>query len=207
MAVGERPWAGRAGTSMEQGELFGAEAPQPPGLGYWPELITPQEERDLVRSLSELAVRPFEFHGYQGARETISFGWRYEFDRGEAVVADAPPHFLRPLLERAADKASSLTPLKDRPVFEQALVTRYDAGAGIGWHRDKAVFGIVAGVSLGAACVLRFRRRSASGFDRRQRRLEPRSLYVLTAEARTAWEHSISPMQALRWSVTFRTRA
>jgi len=39
------------------------------------------------------------------------------------------------------------------------LVTEYGSGAGIGWHRDKAVFGEVVGISLLAPCVLRFRRK------------------------------------------------
>ena len=35
--------------------------------------------------------------------------------------------------------------------------------------------------------------------------LEPRSVYLLTGAARTAYEHHIPPAAALRYSVTFRT--
>jgi hypothetical protein len=35
--------------------------------------------------------------------------------------------------------------------------------------------------------------------------LEPRSGYVLAAEGREAWEHSIPPLDRLRYSLTFRT--
>jgi len=35
--------------------------------------------------------------------------------------------------------------------------------------------------------------------------IEPRSIYVLSGEARTVWEHSIPPLDKLRYSLTFRT--
>ena len=82
---------------------------------------------------------------------------------------------------------------------------RYDPGAGIGWHRDRAVFEHVVGISLGAAATMRFRRRRTGGFDRAIAELAPRSAYHLSGEARHQWEHSIAPMPAARWSITFRT--
>ena len=36
-------------------------------------------------------------------------------------------------------------------------------------------------------------------------RLEPRSVYLLTGAARREWEHSIPPLDELRYSVTFRS--
>jgi len=47
----------------------------------------------------------------------------------------------------------------------QALLIRYDPGAGIGWHKDRSVFDHVVGISLGAPAVMRFRRRTSAGFD------------------------------------------
>ncbi|MCR6679645.1 alpha-ketoglutarate-dependent dioxygenase AlkB, partial [Escherichia marmotae] len=49
--------------------------------------------------------------------------------------------------------------------LEHVLVTEYAPGAGIGWHRDKAVFGRVVGVSLLSPCVLRFRRKLNEKFS------------------------------------------
>jgi len=37
--------------------------------------------------------------------------------------------------------------------------------------------------------------------------LDARSLYVMQDEIRWRWQHSIPPARALRYSVTFRTRA
>jgi alkylated DNA repair dioxygenase AlkB len=85
------------------------------------------------------------------------------------------------------------------------LVTEYVPGAAIGWHRDKAVFGDVVGVSLVSACVFRIRRTSGTAWERNSFRLEPRSAYLLRGPARTEWEHSIPAVDSLRYSVTFRT--
>ena len=35
--------------------------------------------------------------------------------------------------------------------------------------------------------------------------LRPRSAYLITGEARQAYEHSIPPVASLRYSITFRT--
>jgi alkylated DNA repair dioxygenase AlkB len=89
--------------------------------------------------------------------------------------------------------------------FQHVLVTEYGPGAGIGWHRDKAVFGQVVGVSLLAPCFLRFRKKVNTKWDRVNVLTEPRSAYHLTGPARAEWEHSILRVDALRYSITFRT--
>lgn len=87
----------------------------------------------------------------------------------------------------------------------QALVIRYDPGAGIGWHKDRPVFEDVIGISLGSPAVLRLRRRAVKGFERCSVPIASRSIYHLTGEARDSWEHSIAPIDACRWSITFRS--
>jgi alkylated DNA repair dioxygenase AlkB len=84
-------------------------------------------------------------------------------------------------------------------------VNEYRAGAGIGWHKDKPQFGIVVGVSLLTPATMRFRRPHGQKWIRTSHPLLPRSIYVLSGEARTDWEHSIPPLDALRYSITFRT--
>jgi alkylated DNA repair dioxygenase AlkB len=91
--------------------------------------------------------------------------------------------------------------------FEQALVLEYGPGAAIGWHRDKAVFGEVIGVSLLSPCRFRLRRKAGAGWKRYAMTVEPRSVYHLQGAARTEWEHSIPPVESTRYAVTFRQRA
>jgi len=85
------------------------------------------------------------------------------------------------------------------------LINKYEPGAPIGRHRDRPVFAKVVGVSLLAPCVFRLRRRMGAGFERNSLVLEPRSAYLLAGPARTVWEHSIPPVEALRYSITFRS--
>ena len=91
--------------------------------------------------------------------------------------------------------------------FQQGGVNEYPPGAGIGWHKDKPQFGVIVGVSLLAPATMRFRRAEGTGWIRASQRLEPRSIYILDGEARTGWEHSVPPVDALRYSLTFRTVA
>jgi alkylated DNA repair dioxygenase AlkB len=85
------------------------------------------------------------------------------------------------------------------------LVTEYGPGAGIGWHRDKAVFGETVGISLLSSCVLRLRRKvREKKWERVNVQAEPRSAYLLTGPSQAEWEHSIPAVEALRYSITFR---
>src|SRR5262249_29742519 len=184
--------------SAAQADLF--VAPALNGLHQAEAIVTPAEERALVASIDTLRLSPFRFRGWTGKRLTASFGWRHDFDHANLAPADPIPGWLLPLREKAG-RFAALSP--DRLV--QVSLIRYDPGAGIGWHRDRPVFDQVVGVSLGsAAATMRFRRRRPEGFDRASARLAPRSIYHLTGDARHAWEHSIAPMDATRWSITFR---
>ena len=61
------------------------------------------------------------------------------------------------------------------------------------------------GISLLAPAPLRFRRRQGERWERFTLSVEPRSAYLLRGEARSVWEHSIPPVETLRYSVTFRS--
>jgi alkylated DNA repair dioxygenase AlkB len=171
-----------------------------PGLELREHFISEEEEGELIARIDDLGLSPFRFQGWTGKRLTRSFGWRYDFDDASFTQSEPIPDWLLPLRERAADLAD-LAPAD----FAHALVVRYDPGAGIGWHRDRPQFDKVVGISLGAATVMRFRQRTASGFRRANVELEPRSAYLLTGEVRADWEHSIAAHQALRFSITFRS--
>ena len=170
------------------------------GLDYREDFIGAAEEAELIERLGGLELAPFRFHGWLGNRKTQSFGWRYDFDDASFRPADPLPEWLLPLRGKAAEFAGV-----DSDEFVHVLLARYDPGAGIGWHRDRPVFGKVVGVSLGSPATLRFRRRTPAGFQRASLEVEPRSAYLLTGEVRHDWEHSIAPGEQLRFSITFRT--
>ena len=171
----------------------------PAGFRYQSNLITAAEEREIVAHIRELPFREFEFHGYTGKRRVVSFGWQYDFSARHLQKVDDMPAFLRELRVPAAAFAGL-----DPEALQHVLVTEYAAGAGIGWHRDRNVFNEIVGVSLLAPCVFRLRRSVGGGWERINITAEPRSAYLLSGAARSEWEHSITPVDALRYSVTFR---
>jgi alkylated DNA repair dioxygenase AlkB len=183
----------------DQFSLFADGPTLPDGFRYQADVLSAHDEATLLSDLRALPFREFEFHGYTGKRRTVSFGWRYDFAREALDEADDIPAFLLPLRARAARFAGIEA---DR--LAHVLVTEYDVGAGIGWHRDKGVFGDVIGISLLAPCRFRLRRRRGSGWERVTVDAEPRSAYLLSGPSRTEWEHSIPAVDALRYSVTFR---
>jgi DNA oxidative demethylase len=174
--------------------------PRLAGLSQADAIVTPDEERALIAAIDAVGLSPFRFHGWEGKRLTASYGWRYDFDDASFRPDEPMPDWLLPLRARAAGFAG-LEPDE----LAQALLIRYDIGAGIGWHRDRPVFEHVLGISLGAATTMRFRLRRPDGFERMTALLEPRSIYHLTGEARHKWEHSIAGVTATRWSITFRS--
>jgi alkylated DNA repair dioxygenase AlkB len=179
-------------------DLF--DTPILPGLAYREALVSAGEEASLVARVDAEPLSPFRFQGWLGKRLTTSFGWHYDFNQSKFAAAAPIPDWLLPIKARAAAFAG----LDDRELI-QALLIRYDVGAGIGWHRDRPVFDHVVGISLGAPATMRFRRRSSSGFERASVLLEPRSAYHLSGEARHGWEHSITEMEVKRWSLTVRS--
>ena len=170
------------------------------GLSYRGNIIRESEEQALLDRLDRLDLAPFRFHRWLGNRRTQSFGWRYGFEDASFTPAEPIPEWLEPVRERAAAFAG----LSSQD-FVHVLLARYDPGAGIGWHRDRDVFDEVVGISLNTPAILRFRKRTDSGFRRVKLEVEPRSAYLLSGTARHDWEHSISPGAKLRFSITFRT--
>jgi hypothetical protein len=181
-----------------QPDLF--DEPRIAGLFQAGAVVTPDEERILIASVDAADLSPFRFHGWFGKRLTVSYGWNYGFEDASFTPGEVIPDWLLPLRAKAAQFAG-LHP----DALVQALLIRYDPGAGIGWHRDRPVFEHVLGISLGAPATMRFRKRKPRGFDRASVALAPRSIYHLTGEARHKWEHSIAAMEVTRWSITFRS--
>ena len=186
---------------MTHQPLLFAEAPlMPPGLVYAPNLLDAAEQAGLVAQIGQLPFKPFDFHGYIGRRKVISFGWTYDYDSRKVGQSQPMPDFLLPLRERAGGFAG-IQP----ETLRQVLINEYEAGAGVGWHRDRPMFGDVIGISLLSACRFRFRRAEGEGWERRNLTVEPGSAYLMRGPARDEWEHSVPPVEAHRYSVTFRT--
>lgn len=178
----------------------------PTGFAYREQFITPEEEAALVRHVAAVEFEAFEMRGVVAKRRVAFFGQSY--NEGPARPM---PDFLLPLRARAAAWAG----VKDDD-FAMTLINEYRPGAPIGWHRDAPQYERVAGVSLLAACRMKFRPyvapRAVELRAKPRRRkathqivLAPRSGYLITEQARREYEHSIPAVELFRYSITFRT--
>lgn len=175
----------------------------PPGLRYEAGWLSPAEEAGLIDIVRQLPLREAQYKSYTARRRVISYGGQFDYDSNELKPSAPLIEALHPLRERVARwggiAADSLV---------HVLVAEYTPGTPLGWHRDVPDFEDVFGVSLGGAALLRFRPYPPDSPQREdiiKLGVERRSIYALQGEARWGWQHSVAPVEALRWSVTFRT--
>jgi alkylated DNA repair dioxygenase AlkB len=183
--------------------LFGAEKILPNGFSYYPEFLSEQEEEALLAVITGLDLKALIFQGFEAKRKVESYGYDYHFDTRTITKGKNIPEGLHFLIQKVATRL-------DIPAdkLAEVLVTAYPEGSVINWHRDAPPFDIIIGVSLFSDCTFRFRPYEKSKQHRKAiltTEVARRSLYVIQDEARTDWEHSISPVKKPRYSVTLRT--
>ena len=186
--------------------LFEVAAKVPDGFIYRQNFISEAEEQALIREIQSVQLASFQYYQFTGKRRLASFGWQYEFGKNEITRAPDMPAFLLPLRTRAG-KLFDIDPNS----FSQSSIIEYSTGSPIGWHRDIAHFGVVVGISLGAACRMRFRKyhrvraKNSKRDETLSIELQPRSIYLMSGASRELWQHSIPPVKALRYSIMMRT--
>jgi alkylated DNA repair dioxygenase AlkB len=186
---------------MEQVEIF--PRPWPNGLAYREAFIDIDEEQQLLSEIRGLPLRESQYRQFTARRRTVNYGSSYDFTHLESRPAPPIPEFLGWLRERAAEWVGVRS--ED---FAQALISEYQPGTPLGWHRDVPDFETIVGISLAGAARLRFRpypwkpEKKAQVFALE---LAPRSAYILRDEARWGWQHHVPPTKVLRYSITFRT--
>jgi alkylated DNA repair dioxygenase AlkB len=189
----------------EPATLFGLDLPA--GFSHRDDFITIVEERQLIEAIREIKFDAFEMRGVVARRRVAFFGHTYDTSR---EAQGRIPDFLSSVRSRLADWAG-LEP----SAFAMALINEYPPGAPIGWHRDAPQYGIIAGVSLLSSCRMKLRPYVSPDDTRTAGRpvrkatheitLWPRSAYLIQGLARSGFEHSIPPVESLRYSITLRT--
>ena len=106
-------------------DLF--DAPVVTGLSMRPGIIDTVEEAGLIARIDATGLSPFRFQQWTGKRMTRSYGWSCNFETGRFAAAEPIPDWLASIKERAAAFAG-MAP----DALSQALLIRYDPGAGIG---------------------------------------------------------------------------
>lgn len=169
----------------------------PPGLRVIPEILDPETETSILAACDGAG---WDFMLRRGTRQ---YGHTYPFRGG--CFSPAPP--LPPALEAAFFAARDAFGLEMRA--DQCIVNRYLPGEGIAYHTDdRRLFGPnILVVSLGSDVAMSFRHGSREVAVPIPRR----SAYLLSGEARTAWQHEIPARKSdagkrrgIRVSLTFR---
>lgn len=171
----------------------------PDGFVYEPAFLSPPEESELLQQFEDLEFHPFDYHGYLARRNIVVYGWKYDYGTHKTSAVSPVPDFLFPIRERAAQFAAV-----PADALVQAVINQYPPGAPIGWHRDVPQFEVIVGISLGASCRMRLKPYKVEGAINSVV-LEPRSIYRMSGVARWHFQHSIPAVEALRYSITFRT--
>lgn len=175
----------------------------PEGFHYYPDFITQAEEQQLMAAIQQLELHAMVFHQYTAKRKVASFGYDYNFSTRKLTKGMAIPDSFNWIIDRVAEQ---LFTSRDR--IAELLITEYPIESVINWHRDAPPFETIAGISLGADCTFKLRpydKSLRSGKFITSLTVRQRSLYIMQGPAREAWEHSITPVAAVRYSITFRT--
>jgi len=204
-----------------QALLLDIPAELPHGLVFEHDFLSAADESELLEWFTTLPFREARFKTYYARRRVVSFHSAaleegYDSSDDDLAPVGPPP----PLIQRLRARVAAFVARHDRRIaptpdsFVHVLVSEYQPGTPIGWHRDKPQYGVVAGISLGSRARMRFRPLPAPGeWTRVDPKtlivldLEPRSIYLMRDDIRWRWQHSILPTKGLRYSVTMRTLA
>ena len=190
---------------MNQQALFPIEPTSswPAGLDYRAGFVSIDEERELLDIIRALPFRHSKYRQYTARRRTVNYGAGYDFTHQLRTPAPEIPEFLAGLRLRAAQWLG-IAPQE----FVQALISEYQPGTPLGWHRDVPDYESIVALSLLSACRIRFRRYPWNPQEKDDIfaiEPHPRSAYVLSGEARWKWQHSVPAVKTLRYSITLRT--
>ena len=154
------------------------------GLRVIPEWITKEEEQRLID-----AVNKEEYDAETLQRRTQQYGFQYRYKARTVTTKDRIgdgelPEWQQSISER----------LRKEGIFpelpEQLIVNEYKPGQGIAAHVDAKVFAApIVSLSLGSACT--FRLEHPKKEKRVDLYVEPRTLIIMSGEARWDWKHSI----------------
>lgn len=175
----------------------------PEGLRLQEGFLSRDEEAHLLDVVTALPLAAARYKQYTARRQVISYGGSFDYDTNRLEPAQPLIEALHPLRDRVAAWAGV-----PADALVHTLVAAYTPGTPLGWHRDVPEFEQIFGVSLGGPATLRFRPYPPVSPRKEEivrLQVEPRAIYAITCVARWGWQHSVAPVDALRWSITFRT--
>jgi alkylated DNA repair dioxygenase AlkB len=184
-------------------ELFPVKLNLPEGFMYLENFISKDEEQALIDSTRKIELHPMIFQGFEARRKVASFGFDYSFDKRSLSKGIEIPEDFHWLIAKVARQISV-----PETAFAEMLLTEYPKGSVINWHRDAPPFDIIIGISLLSDCIFKLRPHDKAKQNRKSTISFPvirRSLYVMSGASREQWQHSIAPVNEVRYSITLRT--
>ena len=161
-----------------------ADSPNIEGLSYIQNYITAEQETQLLKIIDQNLWLP------DLKRRVQHYGYKYDYK--SRVIG--PESYLGKIPEWLDGLCAQL--LNDK-IFDtipnQVIVNEYLPGQGIAAHTDCIpCFGkIICSLSLGSSCVMNF-----TNTHKVSKLLEPRSLVIMSSDARYLWKHSIAPRKS-----------
>lgn len=176
------------------------------GLKYIPNFISQSEHEKLWRSINK------ETWITDLRRRVQHYGWKYDY-KARAIDYSMYLGELPDWAQTIAKKLSNERFLHSKP--DQLIINEYKPGQGISNHVDcEPCFGnTIVTISLGSKCIMDFKNLKTN--EKVEVLLEPRSLAVISNNARYKWSHGIAARKTdkfknfkirrqLRISMTFR---
>lgn len=152
-------------------------------LTYIPNFITPTEELALLNTIDQ---QPWIT---DLKRRVQHYGWKYDYTArrvDELMRLGALPDWLMDYCQRLYDGGHF------PKIPDQVIINEYQPGQGIAPHVDciPCFEETIASISLGSPCVMEFTNPATS--EKVAHLLEPRSLIILSGDARYQWKHGIA---------------
>jgi alkylated DNA repair dioxygenase AlkB len=132
--------------------LFDIPPELPEGFFYYPDFISVEEESALIAQIQKHSLNNMIFHGFEAKRKVKSFGYDYHFDNKSLTKGTPIPEEFNWLINNVAKRLNLLS-----EKFATLLLTEYDTGTVINWHRDAPPFEKIAGISLLSDCTFKLR--------------------------------------------------
>lgn len=182
-----------------------------PGLYYYSNFLSAEEEKTLLDFLDKEEVW-FSVSRSANARQVLHYGYVYNYaSHGKLEKAPEFPAPVQWLKQKILEKH----PLASEFCLDQCIVNKYQPGQGIASHTDSPLFkNFICCVTIGSGASMDF---SKNG-ETKSLFVEPRSLYIMSDEARYDWQHGMKSRKSdnvdgvkikreTRFSLTFRTVA
>jgi alkylated DNA repair dioxygenase AlkB len=158
------------------------------GLVYQDDFLSIEEEKLIISEIDN-AVWDTNLK-----RRVQHYGYMYDYKKKninqDLKIGELPGWLL--LLERKV-----ITNFNLEQSFNQVIINEYEPGQGISNHIDciPCFEDVIISISLLSSCIMQF----SKDAEKQEILLQPRSILLLSGEARYSWKHGIKAVKNDKW--------